>query len=153
MRSRPFAATAILWLRYRRRYRNCLTAMINRVAGIDHLIFSIVPRGISSASRLRMSRQSRQLQFYLSLSLSLSALDDFFLRISIFLFPIPSRSFFSSLLFSIRYFPLGRIGFVSSPCDFNCQFTGVPVFSLPRFDDGFLRSGKWKCISCVLYMR
>lgn len=151
MRSRPFAATAILWLRYRRRYRNCLTAMINRVAGIDHLIFSTVPGGISSASRLRMSRQSRQLQFYFSLSFS--ALDDFFLRISIFLFAIPSRSFFSSLLFSIRYFPLGRIGFVSSPCDFNCQFTGVPVFSLPRFDDGFLRSGKWKCISCVLYMR
>ena len=154
-----FVATAILWLCYRCRYRKLLTTMINRVAGIDHVIFSIVSRGIS-----RMSRQLRQLQFSFPPSLSFSlcpSFDDFvFFYFSL---PLLSRSFSffpPRCHFRSPYFPPGRIGFVSSPCDFNCQFTPAYQFFSPRpprldpgLDDGSLRSGKWKCISRVLYTR
>ena len=126
-----FVATAILWLCYRCRYRKLLTTMINRVAGIDHVIFSIVSRGIS-----RMSRQLRQLQFSFPPSLSFSlcpSFDDFvFFYFSL---PLLSRSFSffpPRCHFRSPYFPPGRIGFVSSPCDFNCQFTPAYQFFSPR---------------------
>lgn len=99
--------------------------------------------------------------FFPSLSsFYISSLSNFlpFLPPPIFLFSsVPSPRFIHplplQLLFSIPHFPPARIGFVSSPRDFNCQFNGVPVlffFPSSRAHRGqwwiSTIHGKWKCI-------
>lgn len=146
-----------------------LATMINRVQGIDYLIFSIVPRGKERRrverdrnNRCRMSSTIASIAiFFPSLSsFYFSSLSNFlpFLPPPIFLFSsVPSPRFIHplplQLLFSIPHFPPARIGFVSSPRDFNCQFNGVPVlffFPSSRAHRGqwwiSTIHGKWKCI-------
>lgn len=107
-------------------------------------------------NRCRMSSTIASIAiFFPSLSsFYISSLSNFlpFLPPPIFLFSsVPSPRFIHplplQLLFSIPHFPPARIGFVSSPRDFNCQFNGVPVlfFFFPPLvhteaNDGFLRS-------------
>lgn len=117
-------------------------------------------------NRCRMSSTIASIAiFFPSLSsFYISSLSNFlpFLPPPIFLFSsVPSPRFIHplplQLLFSIPHFPPARIGFVSSPRDFNCQFNGVPVlffFSLlsctPRPMMDFYDPWKMKMhFSCV----
>lgn len=127
-----------------------LTTMINRVQGIDYLIFSIVARGREREWRRGWNNRRR----IAPISIFFSFFPSTFRLSRIFFLPFLSPFFISirfihpllpSLLFSIPHFPPARIGFVSSPRDFNCQFNGSFFFFFfplvhTEANDGFLRS-------------